>query len=130
MLKPGLKILNKNALYTSENHSWKKGIGLIPFLLTQGKSVKCLHVNFETIRAHKVSPQLKKDHEYAPWCFKDPFLTEEVINLCFRETVTTPLILQQNLYLCLTSLKIWTWWAYMQNSHSLLKIFCSLPKAR
>lgn len=27
---------------------------------------------------------------------------EEVINLCFRKTVITPLILQQNPYLCLS----------------------------
>lgn len=34
-------------------------------LLTQGKTVKSLHVIFEIIQAHKVSPQLKKDDEYA-----------------------------------------------------------------
>lgn len=37
---------------------------------------------------------------------------EEVINLCFKgtvNTVNTPLIPQQNLYLCLTAVEIWTW---------------------
>lgn len=38
----------------------KNCIGLIPFLLTRGKTVKSLHVIFEIIQAHKVSPQLKK----------------------------------------------------------------------
>lgn len=111
----------------------EKNVNRINTLLTQGKTVKSLHVIFEIIQAQKVSPQLKEDDEYASQCFKDHFLREEVINLCLRATVITPLILQQNPNLCfsknLNAVSIHAWLS-LTFKNSLFFPECKLAKKR
>lgn len=47
-------------LKTIAERKWNK----INTLLSQGETIKSLHVIFEIIQAHRVSPQLQKDDEY------------------------------------------------------------------